>query len=214
MRQLRSRLVGAVTVRSAGARGRNRPGRRLGGTDTTRISTLSPLLSAATGRLWLVSGLVQRLNTSNFSSGQAPSQGIVPLRSRSRMSAAWAWTSARDHRSNVNVIESRSAGRNSGLTCASKLTADPAKFGGRRCAAAEPAGTRRSSAPVTCSPAEVEQQPVNDRVDGQFAGRLCRVRPADQRRDDQVRGQQRRAMMPASAPRICSRRPGWPPSAA
>jgi hypothetical protein len=51
---------------------------------------------------------IQRLNTSTFSSGQAPSQGIVPLPSRSRISAAWAWTSARDHRSKANVsLDSR-----------------------------------------------------------------------------------------------------------
>src|SRR5712691_4578738 len=65
---------------------------------------------------------VQRWNTSIFSGGQAPSQGIVPLRRRSRMPAACAWTSACDHRSKANVMDMRSCSRNSGLTCAAKLT--------------------------------------------------------------------------------------------
>ena len=65
---------------------------------------------------------VQRRNTSTFSCGQAPSQGIVPLRRRSRMPAACACTSAWDHRSKANVIDLRSCSRNSGLMCAAKLT--------------------------------------------------------------------------------------------
>jgi NAD(P)-dependent dehydrogenase (short-subunit alcohol dehydrogenase family) len=65
---------------------------------------------------------VQRRNTSIFSSGQAPSHGMVPLRRRSRMPAACACTSAWDHRSKANAIDLRSCSRNSGLMCAAKLT--------------------------------------------------------------------------------------------
>jgi hypothetical protein len=41
------------------------------------------------------------------------------------MSAACAWTSAGDHRSNAKIIDSRLRERNSGLTCALKLTVAP-----------------------------------------------------------------------------------------
>ena len=81
---------------------------------------------------------VQRWNTSICSGGHAPSQGIVPSRSRARMPAAWARTSSRDHRSNANVMDLRSCSRNSGLMCASKVTVSsgPGSVTGGCCAAA------------------------------------------------------------------------------
>lgn len=65
---------------------------------------------------------IHRRNTSTFSVGQAPSQGIVPLSSRLRISVACVRTSPPDQRSNTKLMDSRSILRKSGLICWAKVT--------------------------------------------------------------------------------------------
>lgn len=49
--------------------------------------------------------LIYRWRVSTFSADQVPSQGMVPLRTRSRMASAWARTSSQDHRSKAKRNE-------------------------------------------------------------------------------------------------------------